>query len=120
MTPNSKKETAFFQKYGLILDDREQLLAGAIHIYPTEFFNPIHWGEKKPHLTGKTVSIHWFAASWWDNASIRRVLGCGKLYRTAMFFLHLPNRALLMILGKNAYESMKKRYKHDTNRPRVM
>ena len=85
MTPNTEKETAVFQKYGLILEDREQLLADAIHIYPTEYFNPIHWGEKEPHLTVRTVSIHWSIHSWGDNANICRVCGYGKSTKPLCF-----------------------------------
>ncbi len=118
MTTNSSKDTAVFQKYGLILEDREQFLMDVIHIYPTEYFNPIHWGEKKPNLTEKTISIHWYSASWWDNANIRRILGSGKAYRIAMFILHIPNRIMLTILGREAYESMKKGLRNSINRLR--
>lgn len=111
ITTNSAKETAVFQKYGLILEDREQLLTEGIHIYPTEYFNPIHWGEKKPKMTEKTVSIHWNAVSWWDNAGLRRVLGTGKAYRAAMLILHLPSHIMLAILGREQYERMKKALK---------
>ena len=112
MATNTAKETNFFQKYGLMREDREQLLADAIHVYPTEYFNPIHWGEKKPHLTARTVSIHWGTHSWWDNANIQRVFGAGKTYQIVMFILRLPNRIMLMILGREAYENMKKVIKH--------
>ena len=108
ITPNTAKEKTVFQKYGLMLEDREQFLMDVIHIYSSEYFNPIHWGEKKPNLTEKTISIHWYSASWWDNANIRRILGSGKAYRIAMFILHIPNRIMLTILGREAYESMKK------------
>lgn len=116
MAPNTAKDTAVFQKHGLILEDREQLLMNSIHIYPTEYFNPLHWGKNKPNLTEKTISIHWSAVSWWDNASVRRVFGYGKMYRLVMFFLHLPNKIMLMILGREAYESMKKGLKHGMSR----
>ncbi len=118
MITNSRKDTTVFQKYGLIPEDREQLLGDVIHIYPTEYFNPIHWGEKKPNLTERTVSIHWSAHSWWDNGNIHRLFGDGKAYRTAMFLLRLPNRIMLVILGREAYENMKKIVKCGTGRLR--
>lgn len=117
MTANLAKETAFFQKYGLIRENREQLLADTIHVYPTEYFNPIHWGEKKPNLTERTVSIHWSTASWWDNARVRKLFGSGKMYRCIMSILRFPNRIALMLLGRERYEKTKKKLKSMFNKP---
>ena len=116
MTANLAKETAFFQKYGLIRENREQLLADTIHVYPTEYFNPIHWGEKKPNLTERTGSIHWSTASWWYNARVRKLFGSGKMYRCIMSILRFPNRIALMLLGRERYEKTKKKLKSMFNK----
>ncbi len=50
-------------KYGLKLDDTEQVIEGC-HIYPKEVFCPLTYGTFEKKITKKTVSIHLYFESW--------------------------------------------------------
>lgn len=67
-----------------------------IYIYPKEYFNPYDHNSGKIEITENTRSIHHYAASWCDHASVRRGKIYKKLYKIAppsgkFGKNHLPN-----------------------------
>ena len=63
VTTNVTVLTNLCRKYGLVTDGRFQTVAG-LTIYPKEVFCPVDFDTEKLHKTRKTVTIHWFSASW--------------------------------------------------------
>lgn len=57
---------------GLRLDGTYQVVDG-FAIYPTEVFCPVDYDTEKLHKTRKTVTIHWFAASWHTEEELREL-----------------------------------------------
>ena len=51
------------QELGLAQNGLKQKVQDAV-IYPPEFFNPYDSATGELNRTSKTVSIHWYAASW--------------------------------------------------------
>lgn len=108
-TWNSIKETEVLIKHGLVLDGHEQLLENTIHIYPVEYLHPFHWGDKAPHLTEKTISIHWYDHSWWDNYKIIKLFRSKSAYKSVMYILRTPNRIAIHLLGRERYARLKRK-----------
>lgn len=63
-TPCPERDTQVFLRHGLRMDDSMQLLEGDILILPSIYLCPIVWLTKVRRHSVKTVSIHWFHASW--------------------------------------------------------
>lgn len=57
--------TEVLKKHGLKEDEGIQKV-GDFHIYPSEYFCPIHNITKRLHITGNTHSIHRYMDSWND------------------------------------------------------
>ena len=95
-TPCPSRDLPVFQKYGLRPDGSEQYLNGNVHIYPKEYFSPLDYKTGCMKKTGQTVSIHWFAASWFSKKQLRR-----KRIRWII------NR----VLGQERFERLKRRVK---------
>lgn len=55
--------TDVMKQFGLICNGREQLVEG-IHIYPSEYFNPLDSSTRQLNVTANTYSIHWYSQSW--------------------------------------------------------
>lgn len=109
MTWNTINETNVLIKHGLNTDGSEQLLEGYIHILPWEYLCPLNQEETHPRLTEKTISIHWYASSWWDTAQFRKF--GPKWYKRIMYVLRLPNRIGKKLLGEERYDRLKKKMK---------
>lgn len=59
-----KYTTELMLPLGLKQDDSEQMIAGEVHIYPTEYFNPYDYVTGKLNVTENTYSVHWYSNSW--------------------------------------------------------
>ena len=66
LTPSPVLNTATLMKHGLILNGKEQVLDGEIHIYPADFFCPKNFKSGAVTCTENTYSIHHFDASWYN------------------------------------------------------
>ena len=51
------------ERFGLVRNGQEQSVAG-IHVYPTDYFNPMDSATGKLTKTENTYSIHWYSMSW--------------------------------------------------------
>lgn len=61
-----KIQTQVLQKYGLICNNRNQIVKDC-YIFRTEYFCPITFDTGKMHITDRTVSVHHFSASWFSS-----------------------------------------------------
>ncbi len=106
-TPCPVRETAVMRRHGMQPDGSEQLLPGGIRLYPVPVFCPIDMTHTRSCCSEETISIHWFAASWWKNAPIRNCIGAKRYHR----MMGVLKRAGCRILGNERFERLKKRLK---------
>lgn len=67
-TPNTKIITEIsLKEYGLILNNKKQILKNQVTIYPKEYFCPKSHYTEKIEMTSKTYAIHHFSGSWLSN-----------------------------------------------------
>lgn len=71
--------TAVLERYGLIRNGREQIIAG-IHVYPADYFNPLDSTTGKLTKTANTYSVHWYSMSWLPKR-VRIRNKFGRVYR---------------------------------------
>lgn len=58
--------TNYFLKHGFRKINRYQILENDAHVYPVEYFAPLHyWGGGK--ISKKTIAVHHYAGSWVEN-----------------------------------------------------
>ena len=111
------RNTEVFLRHGLRQDDSRQILDGDILILPSVYLCPISYftGDRKRNL--KTVSIHWFSASWQTEEQRAKAKQMNKEMQeikrrgAVNDFLHIPHRIALKLLGETRYEELKKRFK---------
>lgn len=75
-------------------------------IYPKDFFCPLNYEDRSFAKTKNTYSIHWYNASWVTKSQYlnrRKNIMKYKIDR----LVHLPNRFLMVVLGKEKYECLK-------------
>lgn len=104
------RNTAVLDRMGLVANNSLQVLPGDILILPTTYLCPISFATGERHISKETVSIHWYTASWrtedqkkWDKCrQYRRRLGdfIDRL-------VHLPNKMLISLLGRDRYQRLK-------------
>ena len=51
------------ERFGLVRNGQEQVIAG-IHVYPSDWFNPLDSVTGELNKTENTYSIHWYSMSW--------------------------------------------------------
>lgn len=108
-TPCPQRNTNAFIKNGLIQNDREQVLKSNIMILPSIVLNPLNYNTGKMRKSRKTISIHWYSASWRTQAEKdwheRHIKAAAERKRD--YWIHLPNNVLKKVLGDKKYEQMK-------------
>lgn len=98
--------TPVFLRHGLIQNNKRQILDGSILILPTEYLCPVNYHTERLRLTKRTISIHWFTKSWMTEES-KKFHEVRKKEVRRDFWVHLPNRFLITILGKERYTKIK-------------
>lgn len=63
LTPSPIYQTEILKKHNLVCNGKYQKL-DSITVYPQEFFSPMDYLTGKLKITDKTMSIHWYNASW--------------------------------------------------------
>lgn len=114
-TTNCAIITKEFSKNGLILNDQYQEVMD-VALYPHDYFCPKSWDGAALQVTDHTYTIHHFAGSWWSADMQKRKkneLKRMKRQNRIHFIKHIPNLALMGILGKNRYNRLKQRIKRD-------
>lgn len=117
-TPCPERNTKIFIKHGLIQDDSKQLLDNNILILPTVVMCPVDYSTGELSLTGETVSIHWFSASWHDNLKYDTIVAKKRAEKKQLKrknfkdrLIHLPNYIFLNALGQERYELIKQKFR---------
>lgn len=64
--PCPTRNTHVFLNHGLQQDNSKQVLEGNVLILPKEVLCPIDYVTNRRNITENTVSIHWYAASWYS------------------------------------------------------
>lgn len=83
-------------------------------VYPKDVFCPVSYYNGKFDKTEKTISIHWFTASWQsemlrEQQAKRQKENRVKGYRE--YWRYLPNRIMLKIVGEQFYGKIKRLFK---------
>ena len=98
---------------GLRYDDSYQEIAGA-SIYPIEYFSPKDAWSRQTIKTVNTYSIHHCDGTWNPEEThrehMKRYLK-NQLRNTADFIIHIPNRILRCLLGRQRYDNLKKKWR---------
>lgn len=100
-------------KYGLVQNDKQQILEGDILILPSVYMCPINYETGELKKTGKTISIHWFDATWMskDDHEYHKKRQARLKAEKADYWKHLPNRILMYLLGNERYKILKNKIK---------
>lgn len=105
--------TRILLQHGLKQNDKKQLLDNNILILPSIYMCPINFETGQMKKSFKTISIHWFDASWMSAVDA----DYHKKHREALqkqktdYWRHLPNRLLISVLGQNNYDLLKRKLK---------
>lgn len=89
-----EKTTRVLRRHGFSSEDRQQEAAG-IKIYPSDVFCPLDHATGLLSTTERTVSIHYYAASWLDH----NTLGF-RLYQIKCLLIRLFGKRLVMGLAR--------------------
>lgn len=111
LTPCPIRNTPVLLRHGLKGDGTFQVLTGNICVLPTEYMCPLDNCTGILRKTKKTISIHWFNASWVDEEERKVLLEVRKIKREYIrrdFWIHMPNRIAMKLLGMERYERLKK------------
>lgn len=101
------RDTALFVSHGLLVDGKEQLLDGGIHVYPVEFFAPFNYDSYTKTITKKTLSIHWYSMSW--KTREEKINRHRRIKRKRLYpFLSIPIHITKRLIGQKKYEQLKK------------
>lgn len=101
------RNTKILLRHGLRQDDSWQILEGDILVLPSICLCPLSYQTGKRRFSPKTISVHWFDASWRTEAE--KAYQKEKIARERMDAIkHLPNRLLRGVMGTERYENLKK------------
>lgn len=109
MTTNVVIMTDICLEHGLIQNGQYQEIDG-FALYPKDVFCPISFYNGKMHKSEQTATIHWYTSSWrtpMQKCKDRLKQFLRKLEAVADRIIHLPNRILLSLLGKELYGKLK-------------
>ncbi len=106
MTPSPRCDSAVLENMGVVLNGRLQEKDGFIFL-PSEYLNPVAYDIGDFVVGRNTLSIHWYAASWYPEEERRQQ---EKNIKTIVrsHYLHIPNRLGRRLLGDDRYERLKK------------
>ena len=97
-----KRNTDIFLRHGLVQDDSLQILEDDILILPKIYLCPIDYSTMRMHHSFRTVSIHWFAASWHSSEQRQEMRARQRANRKKKLF-----RWLRYLIGENLYERLR-------------
>ena len=113
LKPSPQRVTDVFANYGLVKEDRKQMLNGNICILPSIVLSPLDYNTGKMRKSGRTISIHWYTASWrtqeekeYHERHLQAVARDRKDY-----WIHMPNRVAKSMIGEKRYGRLKRLFK---------
>lgn len=92
ITTNTVTITEMCKKYGLVLNNKYQVIDG-FALYPNDYFCPLENETGLLKKTENTVAIHWFAKSWVNDEStkllkftriLHRLFGTERIHNIAV------------------------------------
>lgn len=104
-TTNVEVLTRLCRERGLQMNDRYQVVEG-LAVYPREYFCPVDFDTEKLKRTRKTVTIHWFSASW-QTEEEREFIRQERERQAYERRSNLRVRIGTMLLGETGYERLK-------------
>ena len=114
LTPCPQINTKVLIRYGLIQNGKTQLVKENIIVLASDFLCPIDYDTLKINKTLNTVSIHWFDSSWMSSQEKkiqRKQAKKAKLRNAKHTIMHIPNRIVMLVLGKEKYDNVKQKLK---------
>lgn len=102
LTPCPHRNTGVFLRHGLKQDDSLQILEGDVLILPTIYLCPIDLVMKIRTRSPKTISVHWYDASWLPN---RNQAKWETRIGLAIYYVKL---GIKKVIGEKAYGVLKK------------
>ena len=93
LLPSPNYTTEALRKFGLIQENKDQLLENMI-IYASDVLCPKNFRTGKMHKTNRTVSIHHFTASWMDEDVRKELL---HIQRIKKIWGTKPGEAILLL-----------------------
>ncbi len=105
LTTNVIIMTEICLKHGLQQNGQYQLVDG-FALYPKDVFCPMSGSSGILNKTANTAAIHWFSASWFDEARRQSLYAWRKAERRDRL-IHTPNRILIRLLGQDKYNKLK-------------
>lgn len=107
LKPCPVRNTEVFLKHGLKQDDSRQILSDNVLILPTVCLCPYDYHLNPTGDLKEAYSIHWFSASWFDEANRKSLHDWRKSVRRDRL-IHTPNRILIRLLGQKKYDKLKR------------
>jgi len=99
--PNVQMITATLRKYGLVIEDRPQLVE-SIRIFPREYFCPLDF-YYNDHSSENTFCVHMFDASWLSAEKKKRLW----LERSQTYKTYLNAKHFIKMILESLYEHSK-------------
>lgn len=111
-TPSPTYSTNVMKEFGIVANTGVPQCVDNFWCYPPEYFCPKSFKTGMMKLTKNTYSIHQFDASWYSDEEQKMKQ---KYWRDAQidYWIHLPNRVLMKLLGASNYEKLKKVLKNE-------
>lgn len=118
LTPCPTRNAHVFYDYGVSLINEFQIINNNIAIFPTIYMCPIDYRTLRHRYSFKTISVHWFAASWRTEKEKESHKAAIIQRRKEKFdeFLHIPNKLVKNLLGDETYNQLKKKVKNITKK----
>lgn len=102
--------TEILSLYGLRIPCDEIQVIKDVYVYPREYFCPYDHRTRIMRKTEKTVAIHHYASSWWDE-NRKHEYKKSKRMHFMHELTHVPNKLLRKLLGDKVYGMLKKSIK---------
>lgn len=97
-----QRNTAIFLRHGLKQDDSMQVLPGDILILPTIYLCPIDYVMMLRTRSPKTISTHWYDASWRPDRT------WAKVETSVGLVVYYVKLGVKKVIGEDAYAVLKK------------
>jgi mannosyltransferase OCH1-like enzyme len=95
------------RNFGLIKNNKYQILPGDTHIYPKEYFCPWDWDKNKPIPTSNTYAIHHFSGSWVSKSLKLKVYLKKKKTLLGMSVNHILGDKLYNLIANSSFRKIK-------------
>ena len=112
--PCPQRNTEVFKEYGLLQNNKNQILDNNILILSSDYLCPISYETLKMRKTKNTHSIHWFNASWHTKEERSEYKNSIKIQRQrelSFKIKKIPNIALRRLIGDEKYQFLKNKWK---------